>query len=108
MLIPRRRGRGSRAEMRVASRLRKAGFKVRRNKRSKVGEIDIDAKKGKNRYFIEVKSGKSPIASSDIRKLVRKARYHKAKPVLYKSKQRKLTKPARELVKRLGVRVRNI
>ena len=105
--MPRRRGRGSRAEARVARLYEMAGYRVRRNMRSRAGEIDILATRGGERLLVEVKSGRSPITSTDILKVARKARHHRAKPVIRKSPRRPLTGPAARLARRLGVRIRN-
>lgn len=108
IIIPRNRGRGSGTEKRVAANLRKAGFKVHRNVRSRAGEIDIIARRGGRKYVYEVKGGGSPVTSTDVRELYRKAQYHKANPVLALSKERRLTDSARKLVRRLGIRIRRI
>ncbi len=44
--MPRKRGKGSRAEAYVSRLYEKAGYRVKRNMRSRAGEIDILAKKG--------------------------------------------------------------
>ena len=105
--MPRRRGKGSRAEARVSKLYRRAGYRVKRNLRSKAGEIDILAKRGKEKLLVEVKSGKQTLTSSDILKVVHKARYHKAKPVIRKSKLTTLTSAAKEAVKKYNVRIKN-
>lgn len=105
--MPRRRGKGSKAEIHVSKLYRKAGYKIKRNKRSRAGEIDILAKRGNERLLVEVKSGKQKLTSSDVLKVVRKARYHKAKPVIRKSKSSTLTSTAREVARRYNVRIRD-
>ena len=105
--MPRRRGKGSRAEARVSKLYRRAGYKVKRNLRSKAGEIDIIAKRGDEKLLVEVKSGRQTLTSSDILKVARKARYHKAKPVIRKSKSTTLTSAAREAAKKYNVRIKN-
>lgn len=105
--MPRTRGRGSRAESRVANLYRRAGYSVRRNIRSRAGESDIIAKKGSVKLLVEVKSGRQTLTTTHIENLARKARYHRAKPVLRKSKRVKLTQAAWEAARRLGVRVRD-
>ena len=106
-ILPRKRGKGSKAEARVSKLYRKAGYKVRRNLRSRAGEIDILAKRGNERLLVEVKSGRQTITSTDVLKVVRKARYHKAKPVIRKSGLATLTSSAREVAKKYNVRIKN-
>jgi len=105
--LPRRRGRGSRAESYVARLYERAGYKVRRNVRSRAGEIDILARRGDKKLLIEVKSGKQILTSADVLKVVRKARYHGAKPVIRKSKRTRLTSNAANIAKRYGVRIKD-
>ena len=105
--MPRRRGKGSKAEAHVSKLYRKAGYKVQRNLRSKAGEVDILAKRGHERLLIEVKSGRQTITSRDVLKVVHKARYHKAKPVIKKSSSVTLTSTAKEVAKKHNVRIRN-
>ena len=104
--MPRKRGRGSKAERHVEKLYRKAGYRVRRNVRSRVGEIDIIAKRGNQKLVIEVKRGKQTITSSTLKKLLRKARYHDGKPVLRHSPRSRLTSRARELAKKHKVNIR--
>jgi len=105
--LPRKRGKGSKAEFHVARLYERAGYKVRRNVRSRAGEIDILAKRGDKKLLIEVKSGKQTLTSADVMKVVRKARYHGAKPVIRKSKRTRLTSNASNIAKRYGVRIRD-
>jgi len=105
--LPRRRGRGSKAEARVSKLYRRTGYKVQRNLRSRAGEVDILAKRGREKLLIEVKSGRQTLTSSDILKVVRKARYHKAKPVIRKSSLTSLTGSAKEVARKYNVRIRN-
>ena len=104
--MPRKRGRGSRAEKHVEKLYRKAGYKVYRNIRSRVGEIDLIAKRGKEKLVIEVKSGRQKITSREIKKLLRKASYHHGKPVLRHSPRSSPTSKAKKLAKKKGVRIR--
>lgn len=80
---------------------------MKRNVRSRVGEIDILAKRRDEKLLIEVKSGKQILTYTDIMKVVRKAKYHNAKPVIRKSKRTRLTNDAARTAKRHGVRIRN-
>ena len=104
--MPRKRGRGSRAEKYVEKLYRKAGYKTRRNVRSRVGEIDIIARKGNKKLVIEVKSGKQAITSTQIKKLLRKARYYGGIPVMWRSPRSRLTGRAREIARKHRVKVR--
>ena len=105
--MPRKRGKGSRAEASVSRLYEKAGYRVRRNVRSRAGEIDILAKRGDEKLLIEVKSGKQTLTSTDIMRVVRKAKYHNAKPVIRKSKRTRLTNNAARTAKIYGVRIRD-
>jgi putative endonuclease len=105
--LPRKRGKGSRAETYVSRLYEKAGYRVRRNVRSRAGEIDILAKRGNEKLLVEVKSGKQILTSTDVMKVARKAKYHHAKPVIRKSKRAKLTNNATDAAKKYGVRIRD-
>ena len=104
--MPRKKGRGSRAEKRVADLYKKAGYSIKRNVRSRVGEIDIIATRNNQKWIIEVKSGKQKITSKQIKKLVNKAKYHHGKPVLRHSSRSSLTKVAKKFAKKYNVRVK--
>ena len=105
--MPRKRGKGSKAEAHVAKLYGKAGYRVQRNLRSKVGEVDILARRERERLLVEAKSGKQILTSRDVMKVVRKAKTYRAKPVIRKSSSTTLTKPARKLVRKYNVRIRD-
>lgn len=103
---PRRRGRGSKAESKVARLYQRAGFQVHRNRRSRAGEIDIIAKRAGTKLIVEVRVCLPLFTSTDIMKLYRKAKYHGGIPVLRIGPHVKLTENARSLARELGVRIK--
>ncbi|WFO74921.1 NERD domain-containing protein [Desulfurococcaceae archaeon MEX13E-LK6-19] len=107
-MISRRRKerKGSWLENHVANRYRKAGYNVRKHVIISKGEIDILAIKRKERLTIEVKSGSQTITSSTMIKLYRKARRINAKPVLFIGPNVNVTISAKELAKKLGIRIK--
>jgi len=108
--LPRRKGRGSGFEIRVANLYRKGGYSVERNRIINGHEFDVLAKRKRERpLVVEAKNWKkSPIHSGVIRDLVSKARSVGGKPVLAIPKSSTLTKPARNLAKRKGVRIKRV
>jgi Holliday junction resolvase len=102
---------GKVVENRIARRYTRAGFEVFVRKIVKgVGEFDILAKKGRKLLVVEVKHSNRGrlITSSDVEKLIKKARSIKAKPVLVLSGRSKLSYPGKKLAKKGGVRIKRI
>ncbi len=102
------RRKGSWLENLIASRYKKAGYKVRKRIFTKAGEIDVLALRGLERLAIETKSGKQIITSSVIKNLYFKARQLRAKPKLKTGPRVKITKPTRKLAKTLGIPITKI
>jgi len=100
------RRRGSRLEDLVASRYRRAGYEVRKHVLTRLGEIDVLARRGRTRIAVEAKAGRQVITSSIVRKFYRKARHIRARPVLGIGPRTRATKPAKDLAKKLGVAIR--
>ena len=110
--LPRKRGKGSKAENKAAKRYEKGGYKVKRNvvrkqKRRKY-EIDITAERKYKKYVIEVKCGKQTLTSTQIRKIYNKLKSTGKEPLLIICSNVKLTSPAREVAKELGLRIKRI
>lgn len=95
-------------EDRIAKRYEKAGFDVQKRKFTAAGEIDILAKRNKERYAIEVKHSnrRRVITSSEVKKINKKARTVSAKPVLILSGKSELSKKGKEEANKSGTRVR--
>ena len=103
------RRRGSKAEDLVANRYKKAGYEVRKHLMTSAGEVDILARRGREKYAVEVKSGKQVVTSKEILKIYRKAKALRAKPKMkLTSRQVKITNTARELARKLGVSIDRI
>ena len=64
------------------------------------------ARRGCTRIAVEAKAGRQVITSSIIRKFYRKARHIRAKPVLGIGPRTRVTRPAKDLAKKLGVAIR--
>ncbi|BBL45741.1 restriction endonuclease [Nanobdella aerobiophila] len=97
----------------VANKLKRSKYKVKRNliKRlngKKKFEVDILAEKNNEKYVIEVKSGKQTLKSSDIKKLVKKSKKLRGKPLLYMSSRAKLTKNAKVIAKFYNVHIKRV
>ena len=110
--MPRKKGKGSGFEKRVASRHRKGGYKVKRNVVGKRngGRYEIDAiiERGKERYVVEIKSGKQVLTISQVLATYKKLSYRKGIPTLTIGPKVKLTDPAKEIARELGLRIRRV
>jgi len=102
---------GKVVENRVARRYLKAGFKVFTRKIVRgVGEFDVIAKRGRKVLAIEVKHSSKGrlITSTDVEKLIKKARRIRAKPVLVLSDKSTLSHPGKELAKKGKVKIKKL
>lgn len=82
---------------------------MERNRIINGSEFDILAKRKREKLVVEAKNWKrAPIHSGVIRNLITKARSVGGKPVLAIPKSSNLTKPARNLAKRKGVRIKRV
>lgn len=110
--MPRKKGKGSGFEKRVASRYRKGGYKVKRNvigkRNGKRYEIDAIVERGKERYIVETKSGKQVLTTSQVLAIHKKLSYRKGTPTLKIGPNVKLTGPAREIARELGLRIKKV
>ncbi len=104
----RKKRRGSWLERYVENRYKRAGYKTQRHVITSKGEIDIMITRGKEKYAVEVKSGRQKITSTIIKKIYDKARNSKAKPIMIISPTVKLTNPAKREAKKLKVRIKKI
>ncbi len=107
--MPKRKG--SKKERRVANELKKRGYKIegrnvikKLNQYKKV-EYDLIARRGRNEYAVEVKSGRQIITSPMIEKHIKKSNKIKAKPMFALGKNVKLTGKAKEIAKKNKVRI---
>jgi len=107
--MPRNRGKGSGFEKKIASRYKRAGYFIERNKVKNGIEIDIIAKKKRQKKLvIETKAGKQVVTSSVIKRLAEVARSIKGKPVLVIGPRVSLTKPAKKEAKKRNIRIRKV
>ncbi len=110
--LPRQKGKGSGFEKRVASRYRKGGYKAKRNvvgkRDNKRYEINLILKRGKERYPTETKGGKQVLTTSQVVAIHKKLSYRKGIPTLILGPNVKLTDPAKEVARILGLRIRRI
>lgn len=101
---------GKVVENRVGRRYRKAGYNVKLRKRTPSGEVDIYATRKGERIAGEVKyrSKKNAVPPKEVKKVAKKARSLKAKPVLILSGSATLSKRRKRLARKMGVRVRKV
>ncbi|AIY89251.1 restriction endonuclease [Geoglobus acetivorans] len=101
---------GKVVENRIGKRYEKAGYKVQYRKRTPEGEIDLIAKRKREKIAGEVKhSAKGrTVSSSEVAKIARKARRIKAKPTLILTGKTKLSSNAKKAAKKHGVRVKRL
>ena len=99
------RRRGFRLENIIASRYRRAGYRVRKHVFTSRGEIDILAVLSRKRVAVEAKSGRQVVTSRVVRSIYRKAKLVRARPKLKIGPGVKVTRPARELARSLGVTI---
>lgn len=83
---------------------------IKLRKRTPSGEVDIYATRGGERIVVEVKyrSKKNAISPKEVKKVAKKARFLKAKPVLILSGKATLSKTGKRLTRKIGVRVREV
>jgi len=81
---------GTRAERRIAERLRSKGYVVRQSRASR-GPYDLYALKGGRKSLIQVKSGSSSFSRADRTRLRAAARSKRAKAYLMRVKRGRIT-----------------
>ena len=110
--LPRNKGKGAKAESKTAKRYKKGGYKVKQNvvrkRKGRKNEIDIIAERKHEKYAIEVKSGKQTLTSTQIREIYDKLKSTGKEPLLVIYPDVKLTGPAKEVAKKLGLRIKRI
>ena len=101
---------GKVVENKIGERYRKAGYKVKLRRKTPSGEIDVYATRKKEKIAIEVKhrNKNAIVTSKEVRKIAKKARILKAKPVLILSGKAKLSQKGREVARESGVRVKKL
>ncbi|GEM_PF-1620855 len=109
MTMPKCR-KGKISENRAGRRYERAGYNVKLRRKFRFGEVDLIAKRGRERIAAEIKHGNKSrtIPASEVRKIARKAGYLKAKPVMILSGKAELSSNARKIARKLGVRVKKI
>ena len=102
--------RGKVVENKVGRRYRRAGYNVKLRRKTSAGEIDVFATRRSERIAVEVKHGnkKRLISSGDVKKVAKKAKVAKAKPVLILSGKAEATLPAIKTARDLGVRIKRL
>lgn len=97
-------------ENKVGKYYKKAGYEVKLRKRTRVGEIDVYATRGREKIAIEVKhrNKKGVVSLKDVKKIAQKAKYLKAKPLLILSGNAKLPRKGLASARKVGVRVKRL
>lgn len=97
-------------ENKIGRRYKKAGYKVQQRKRTRHGEVDVIAKRGKEKILIEAKhsSRKRIIPSSEVEKLAKKARKLKAKATFVLGGRATMSGAAKRLARSAGIKVRRV
>ena len=101
---------GKISENEVGRRYEKAGYKVEYRKIFRIGEVDFTAKRGREKIAAEVKHGNKPrtVPVSEVKKITKKAKHLRAKPVIILTGKAKLSANAKKAARKLGVRVRKV
>jgi len=101
---------GKISENKAGRRYEKAGYDVEYRRKFRFGEVDLIAKRGREKIAAEVKHRNKTrtIPASEVEKIAKKAKHLRAKPTIILTGKAKLSTNAREIAKKLGVRIKKV
>lgn len=101
---------GTVSENKAGRRYEKAGYDVEYRKKFRFGEVDLIAKRSREKIVAEVKHGNKSrtIPASEVKKIAKKAKYLRAKPAIILTGKARLSSNARKTARKLGVRIKKI
>jgi len=101
---------GKVSENKAGRRYEKAGYGVKYRKKFRFGEVDLIAKRGREKIAAEVKHGNKTrtILTSEVKKIAKKARHLRAKPAIILTGRARLSSNARKAARKLRVKVKKI